>query len=118
MDARDSILELALESLRFECLDYGIARMDSTMSTGWRTLPFAATSYCRSGRSLLRFDGGSRYVNPAETICLAPNVHHCADIPVKRTVTWWNHINWKVFGSVDLLDLFDVQIGRASCRER
>jgi AraC-like DNA-binding protein len=110
MDARDSILELALDSLRFECLDYGIARMNSSMSTGWRSLPFAITSYCRSGRSLLRFDGGTRVVRPRETICLAPGFHHCADIPDSRTVTCWNHINWKVFGAIDLLELFDVPL--------
>lgn len=110
MNARDAVMELALDSLCFECLDCDIARMDFGMSTGWRTLPFAATSFCHSGRSLLRFDGGVHTVRREETICLAPAVHHSADIPVKHTVTYWNHINWKVFGAVHLLDLFNVPL--------
>jgi AraC-like DNA-binding protein len=117
IDVRDAILELALDSLRFECLDYGIARMTLNMSTGWRSLPFAATSFCHSGRSLLRFDGGSCPVRRNETICLAPAVHHSADIPVRHTVTCWNHVHWKVFGAIPLLDLFNVPLvisGKAS----
>lgn len=110
MDARETILDLALDSLRFERLECGIARMNAGVSTGWRSLPFAVTSHCRSGRSRLRSDGGSRPVKPGETICLASNVHHCADIPSRHTVTCWNHVNWKVFGTVDLLELFDVPL--------
>ena len=117
----DFFLQAASESLRFDYYGGGVTEMHYPHSTGWRNLPFITMSQIVGGRHSLRLaDGREWHIEAGDAICTTPGVPHLADkVSPPPSVSRWSHVNFLVFGSLNLATLLDfphVLSGQAAQR--
>ncbi len=102
-----------VESLMVEVEAAGVTPVPNGHSTGWRILPALLVTQPRNCRLRVDVERAARVqtceTQPGGAVLIAPGVRHRVEVFESRGgASWWSHLNFRVLGSVSLLDFYDV----------
>lgn len=101
--------DMVEKTLRVEIAAGNVMRVENR-TTGWRTLPWMVIAGLRHGPASVSTKGGSAHSIASGEVALVPSlVSHRFDHPL-CTVSCWVHVNFFVFGRLDLFRLIDVPL--------
>ncbi len=114
------LLKLAEESLRFEHDAGDVTRIFHPHTTHWRVLPSAiCTQVLRCDVRLDRDGVRPVTVHATQSVCIPPGLRHCFEMMTKGPgVSRWSHVNFRIFGSVNVFTLIDVPLIQTGRRAR
>ena len=102
-------LQPILESVRFEFLSGDVTRLERPFTTQWRTLPALLCTQLMGGSAdILLKDGTVVRYKHGEMALVPAGIPHKIDLLTPSAVSRWVHVNFFVFGALDLFSLLDV----------
>jgi AraC-like DNA-binding protein len=110
MDRNGHFLLRALEeTLRFVYQSGDVTPLGYPHATGWRTLPWAVTVQAVGARVCVERDDSKQIVGDGEAFVIPAGIRHNVDkITVPPSLSRWSHVNFTLFGSVDLFSLLEI----------
>jgi len=105
------IQDILKQSFRTEYVQADVSPLPTGHSTGWRTMPFFMYSQAGSGSEIISLEAGTRWqAEEGDLIVLPAGVRHKVDVASPRERRQWAHVNYFVYGNIDLFSMLDIPV--------